>query len=151
VKKTPTLDAEKMGCANDERLAAASIEFATARQARIGRMWERYCVLAVSAGQPRPYPPLSGSWDVKARMLSSALAAGEVSGWWWESALELSDLTRRGGGSLPPPLVLRTPAPTSAMAGSRAKVAELARRAERGEELWHEADGPGVLARGRSC
>ena len=129
-----------MSTLSDHRRAAAV--FRARRRMRVNWAWRRFCALCVRDGLP--YPRDSDSIETKVQQMRAAVAAGVPTGWRWESALEFCDLSSRDDVEIAVPLTLVEPTPTHAMAGTRAKLAELARRVECGEELWHDDDGPCV-------
>ena len=63
-------------------------------------------------------------------------------------------MSHRSGSSAPPPMTASAPRPTPCRPGTPGKVAEMARRAERGLPLFHPGDAPaskpGGLPRGVS-
>jgi len=106
------------------------------RERRVNAMWARFWSLLGGDGFEHSIT------DPAARLsfLRSELLNGRrPAGWWFANSLEVADLNLH---YLPTKFQPRpAAAAVSVRPGSRRKVAALARRAAKGEELWHAEDG----------
>jgi len=119
------------------RLESVADLFAEDRRASLERLWLRFCECSLAAGVPLPrFDSARG----RAQIMRIALDRGMPPGWRLGSVLEAADL-----GLDLKTLPLAKPQPTTARAGSPAKLRVLASRAAAGQELWHPEDGPGVI------
>lgn len=107
-------------------------DFAPLRAARLRAMWARYCELADAAGMPYCKP--KGVAGICSALCHAYRVDKLPPGWWFASSLEAADI----GGEDYDPRQPQQPCPHRA--GTAGRVATLAERAARGEELWCEED-----------
>ena len=120
-------------------------ELAAERAERIEQLWRRYCRLLRASRKRRPPDP--GTPQGRLGALVWAGRRGKIPAGTIHTALEAADLHLDMNFRPATPL-----ASTRARPGSAAKVAVLARRIERGEDLW--ACGDPVAwdeGQGRDC
>ena len=124
--------------ANHKNYRQRTRAYGADRQQRINAMWRRYCRALLAAGRPRESSPVSA----ESRRMILRHRAGNLRGFRFRSAIEAADLATdlAGEGAFRPRPAKQ---PTAALQGSPEKVDVLARRAARGEELWHPQDGAG--------
>ena len=112
------------------------------RAERIMTMWWRFIEMLLAEGIRPPAKRPGRRIQQRQAIMASWIYNGQPAGWWFDNAMEATDL------SISPECAKRferfepQPArrPTLHLQGSVGKVAVLERRARAGEELWHADD-----------